>query len=106
VGLQRNIDTIRIAPGGGMGTVGVLVDLPVRAVTCHNMYMGGNGFFWVISYHPEKPWVMEVRKGESGSRAWQAAPGETLHSTTGEKGGLPVAQPGEGAAEAVRYCFT
>lgn len=52
------------------------------------MYMGGNGFYWVVSYHPEKPWVMEVRKGEAGSRAWQAAPGETLHSTTGEKGGL------------------
>jgi N,N-dimethylformamidase len=52
------------------------------------MYMGGNGFYWVASFHPEKPWVMEVRKGEAGSRAWQAAPGETLHSTTGEKGGL------------------
>jgi N,N-dimethylformamidase len=52
------------------------------------MYMGGNGFYWVISFHPDKPWVMEVRKGEAGSRAWQAAPGETLHSTTGEKGGL------------------
>ncbi|WP_261570915.1 LamG domain-containing protein [Frankia gtarii] len=52
------------------------------------MYMGGNGFYWVVSFHPEKPWVMEVRKGEAGSRAWQAAPGETLHSTTGEKGGL------------------
>jgi N,N-dimethylformamidase len=52
------------------------------------MYMGGNGFYWVVSYHPEKPYVLEVRKGESGSRAWQAAPGELLHSTTGEKGGL------------------
>jgi N,N-dimethylformamidase len=52
------------------------------------MYMGGNGFYWVISYSEEKPWVMEIRRGEAGVRAWQAAPGETTHSTTGEKGGL------------------
>jgi N,N-dimethylformamidase len=54
----------------------------------HVMSMGGNGFYWVISYSPEKPWVMEVRRGENGVRAWQAAPGETSHSTTGERGGL------------------
>ena len=52
------------------------------------MYMGGNGFYWVITYSQERPWVMEVRRGEAGVRAWQAAPGETTHSTTGEKGGL------------------
>jgi len=54
----------------------------------HLMYMGGNGFYWVITYSDEKPWVMEVRRGEAGVRAWQAAPGETTHSSTGEKGGL------------------
>jgi N,N-dimethylformamidase len=52
------------------------------------MYMGGNGFYWVISYSAEKPWIMEVRRGENGVRAWQAAPGEITHSTTGEKGGI------------------
>jgi N,N-dimethylformamidase beta subunit-like, C-terminal len=52
------------------------------------MYMGGNGFYWVISYSEEKPWVMEIRRGEAGVRAWQAMPGETTHATTGEKGGL------------------
>jgi N,N-dimethylformamidase len=52
------------------------------------MYMGGNGFYWVVSYSAEKPWIMEVRRGENGVRAWQAAPGETTHSTTGEKGGI------------------
>jgi len=52
------------------------------------MYLGGNGFYWVTSYHPGKPHVIEVRKGESGSRAWQARPGEYFHSTTGERGGL------------------
>ncbi len=54
----------------------------------HVMSMGGNGFYWVISYSAEKPWIMEVRRGENGVRAWQAEPGETSHSTTGEKGGI------------------
>jgi N,N-dimethylformamidase len=54
----------------------------------HVMSMGGNGFYWVVSYSAEKPWLMEVRRGENGVRAWQAAPGETSHSTTGEKGGI------------------
>jgi N,N-dimethylformamidase len=52
------------------------------------MYLGSNGFYWIVSFHPEKPHVMEVRKGESGCRAWQARPGEYYHSTTGERGGL------------------
>ncbi len=52
------------------------------------MYLGANGFYWIISYHPTKPHLMEVRKAESGSRAWQARPGEYYHATTGERGGL------------------
>lgn len=52
------------------------------------MYLGGNGFYWVTSYHPEKPHLIEVRKAEGGSRAWQAQPGEYFHSTTGERGGI------------------
>ena len=52
------------------------------------MYLGGNGFYWCITYHPEKRHVIEVRRGEGGSRAWQAAPGELYHSTTGERGGI------------------
>jgi N,N-dimethylformamidase len=51
------------------------------------MYLGGNGFYWVISLHPERPHVLEVRK-QSGTRAWNAAPGEWRHSSTGERGGL------------------
>ncbi len=51
------------------------------------MYLGGNGFFWVTSYHPERPHVIEVRRWH-GTRAWQAEPGEYYHSTTGELGGL------------------
>jgi N,N-dimethylformamidase len=52
------------------------------------MYMGGNGFYWITSFHPEKPHLIEVRRAESGSRAWQARPGEYFHSTSGERGGL------------------
>jgi len=52
------------------------------------MYMGGNGYYWVVSFPADQPWCMEVRKGEGGTRAWQARPGEYYHSTSGERGGL------------------
>ncbi len=53
------------------------------------MYMGGNGFYWVVSFDDDAdPAVMEVRKGEAGMRAWQCRPGEQHHATSGERGGL------------------
>ena len=52
------------------------------------VYLGGNGFYWVTSRHPELPGVIEVRRGWSGSRDWSSPIGEHLHSTTGEQGGL------------------
>jgi N,N-dimethylformamidase len=52
------------------------------------MYMGGNGFYWRIAYHPDLPGVMEVRRAEDGTRAWLARPGEYYHSFTGKYGGL------------------
>lgn len=52
------------------------------------MYMGGNGFYWVTTHHPEKRHLIETRRGENGSRAWQARPGEYFHSFSGERGGL------------------
>ncbi len=52
------------------------------------MYLGANGFYWIASQHPQKPWMIEVRKGESGDQAWRARPGELFHSTSGERGGL------------------
>lgn len=52
------------------------------------MYLAANGFYWVATLDPRKPWVLEVRKGETGDQAWRARPGELYHSTTGEKGGL------------------
>ncbi|MEZ5558218.1 MAG: DUF6605 domain-containing protein [Pseudomonadales bacterium] len=52
------------------------------------MYMGGNGFYWRIAYHPERPGIIEVRRAEDGTRAWIAEPGEYYHAFTGEYGGL------------------
>ncbi len=52
------------------------------------MYMGANGWYWRVAFHPEKPGMMEVRRGEGGIRAWAAEPGEYYHSFTGEYGGL------------------
>jgi N,N-dimethylformamidase len=52
------------------------------------MYLGGNGFYWVVSYREGEPEFMEVRKGEAGMRAWQAEPGEYYHQTSAEKGGI------------------
>jgi N,N-dimethylformamidase len=51
------------------------------------MYLGGNGFYWITSIDPMRPHVIEVRRW-GGIRAWEAAPGERYHSTTGELGGL------------------
>jgi N,N-dimethylformamidase len=52
------------------------------------MYLGGNGFYWVTTIDPERPHVIEVRRGVQGTRAWESLPGELYHSTTGEPGGL------------------
>ena len=52
------------------------------------MYMGGNGFYWRIAHHPTRRGVLEVRRAEGGVRAWDAEPGESYHSFTGEYGGL------------------
>jgi N,N-dimethylformamidase len=51
-------------------------------------YLGGNGFYWVTSVHPERPHVVEVRRGHAGTRAWTSLAGEEHHGTTGERGGL------------------
>jgi N,N-dimethylformamidase len=52
------------------------------------MYLGGNGFYWRIAFHPEKPGVIEVRRGETGTRTWIAEAGEYYLSCTGEMSGL------------------
>ncbi|MSP83278.1 MAG: N,N-dimethylformamidase [Alphaproteobacteria bacterium] len=52
------------------------------------IYLGANGFYWRIAYHPELPGVLEMRRAEDGSRAWAAHPGEYYMSFTGEYGGM------------------
>jgi N,N-dimethylformamidase len=52
------------------------------------LYLGANGFYWRIAYHPELPGVMEIRRAEDGSRAWAAKPGEYHLSFTGELSGM------------------
>ena len=52
------------------------------------MYLGGNGFYWVTSIAPDRPHLVEIRRGVCGIRAWESAPGEMHHTTTGELGGL------------------
>jgi N,N-dimethylformamidase len=53
-----------------------------------HIYMGGNGFYWNVAFREDQPWIMEVRKLDSGMRAWAARPGEHYLSTTGQKSGL------------------
>ncbi len=52
------------------------------------MYLGGNGFYWLVSYHPDKPYLMEVRRSVNGARPHQPRPGEEFHATSGERCGL------------------
>lgn len=52
------------------------------------MYLGGNGFYWRISFHPTLPGVIECRKSEDGIRAFAPLPGEFYASFTGEYTGL------------------
>ncbi|HVM80138.1 MAG TPA: N,N-dimethylformamidase beta subunit family domain-containing protein [Stellaceae bacterium] len=51
------------------------------------MYMGGNGFYWRVSFDPAHPDMIKLRRAEDGTRAWAEQPGQYYHST-GEYGGL------------------
>ena len=52
------------------------------------VYLGGNGFYWVTAVDPNRPHIIEVRRGARGTGSWRSAPGEWHHATTGEPGGL------------------
>ena len=52
------------------------------------MYIGGNGYYWVTGTRDGEPHCIEVRKLDTGSRAWQAEPGEGHLACTGERSGL------------------
>jgi N,N-dimethylformamidase beta subunit-like, C-terminal len=51
-------------------------------------YLGGNGFYWRIARAPHLPYAMEIRRAESGIRAWAAEPGEYYHQLDGTYGGM------------------
>lgn len=51
------------------------------------LYRSDNGYYWVTGFAADKPWLMEIRKLDSASRAWQARPGKHYLQTTGEKAG-------------------
>ena len=52
------------------------------------MYLGGNGFYWRVALNPEFPGAVEIRRGETGIRAWAAEPGEYYNAFDGAYGGL------------------
>lgn len=52
------------------------------------MYLAANGFYWICVAHPDNPNIIEVRKGDNGSRAWTINPGEYCNAFDGKHGGL------------------
>jgi N,N-dimethylformamidase len=52
------------------------------------MYLGANGFYWRIAWHPKLPGVIEHRRSEDGMRAWATETGENFMAFTGEYSGL------------------
>lgn len=52
------------------------------------LYLAANGFYWAVVPHPANPALMEVRKGDNGSRAWTINPGEYCNAFDGKHGGL------------------
>ena len=52
------------------------------------MYLGGNGFYWNVATHEAHPGVIEVRRGEAGTRCFEMPAGERHHQFNGEFGGL------------------
>jgi N,N-dimethylformamidase len=52
------------------------------------MYLGGNGFYWVVSFSEDMPGIMECRRSEAGIRPWEPGHGQFFHGFTGEYGGL------------------
>lgn len=52
------------------------------------LYLAANGFYWVCQPHPQNPNIVEVRKGDNGTRAWTVTPGEYCNAFDGKHGGL------------------
>jgi N,N-dimethylformamidase len=51
------------------------------------MYLGGNSFWWVTTQDPNRPHLIQVRRGLTSAATWESLPGEVHDSTTGEDAG-------------------
>jgi N,N-dimethylformamidase len=51
------------------------------------MYLGGNGFSMSVTFHPERPWIMENRRVELWERPEDFGRAEARNSTDGQPGG-------------------
>lgn len=52
------------------------------------LYLAANGFYWITVPHPDNLNIIEVRKGDNGTRAWTISPGEYCNAFDGKHGGL------------------
>ena len=52
------------------------------------VYTGGNGFYWKVATQEAHPSVIEVRRGEAGTRCFEMPAGERHNQFDGEFGGL------------------
>lgn len=51
------------------------------------MYLGGNGFYGVLTVDPKRPYFVELRRW-GGSWPFELPSGERYHNTTGQPGGI------------------
>jgi N,N-dimethylformamidase len=51
------------------------------------LYVGGNGFYWRVTFDVAHPGMIELRRAEGGARSWKEAPGQYYHAC-GAYGGL------------------
>lgn len=52
------------------------------------MYLGANGFYWMVATNDDLPGVIEVRRFADATKTWCANPGEYYCSLSGEYGSL------------------
>jgi N,N-dimethylformamidase len=52
------------------------------------LYLGANGWYWVTGVLNDDPLVVEIRRGQAGTRPWESLPGEVTLMSTGRPGGL------------------
>lgn len=52
------------------------------------MYLGGNGFYATVSFDPDQPHLMELRRSDGGTRPHQSPYGDKRHATSGELAGI------------------